>query len=106
MDTFWATEGGWITAALIALIAGVFALWPKKGSLEHQMIDQLQEQVAALEARLRRVEERETVREKFVRTLEKRDQAWSLYYTQVAIGVERGTVPPLPERPEILREIM
>ena len=106
MDTFWATEGGWITAALIALIAGVFALWPKKGSLEHQMIDQLQEQVASLEARLKRVEERETTREQYARKLEKRDQAWALYYTQVAIGVEKGHVPPLPPLPEFLMEIL
>lgn len=103
-STFWATEGGWITAIVTVIVGGAIALWPKKGTLEHQLIDQLQEEVTGLRTRVDAVEAREVIRERYVRVLEKRDQAWSRYHTEVAIGVEKGSIPPMPPLPAVLME--
>lgn len=47
------TLGGWVVAVLVAIIGGIFALKPKKGDAEHRMIDQMQEQIQRLDAKIK-----------------------------------------------------
>lgn len=89
--------GGWVVAILTAVIAAIVSLFPKKGSLEHQMIDQQQERIEALEGRLDALEPS-------LRWYQRRDVAWERRESQLMSGVERGEYPPWPERAGILAE--
>lgn len=83
-----------IATAAIALVA---TLLPKKGSLEHQMIDQQQERIEALESRLDRLEPKLLRYERII-------VAWERWESQLMSGVERGEYPPWPARTGILAE--
>jgi hypothetical protein len=82
----------------LALLAAVYALLPKKGSLENQMIDQLQERVTPLEERVDRLEE-------LLIWYRRRDVAWERYVAIIKTGSERGEMPPWPEPVGILAEV-
>lgn len=82
----------------LALLAGVLALLPKKGSLENQMIDQLQERLSPLEERVDRLEE-------MLIWYRRRDVAWERYVSILKTGAERGEMPPWPEPIGILAEV-
>lgn len=82
----------------LALLTGVLALLPKKGSLENQMIDQLQERLAPLEERVDRLEE-------MLIWYRRRDVAWERYVSILKTGAERGEMPPWPEPIGILAEV-
>lgn len=88
-----ATIGGWGVAIVLAVIA----LFPKKGALEHQMIDQQQKRVQSLEERVDKLEP-------LLRWHNSRDVAWERREAQLMGGVERGEYPPWPEREGILTE--
>ncbi|GGM42135.1 hypothetical protein [Microbacterium saperdae] len=88
-----ATLGGWGVALVIAVIA----LLPKKGSLEHQMIDQQQERIEKLEGRLDALEPA-------LAWYQRRDVAWERREAQLMSGAERGEYPPWPARVGILAE--
>lgn len=88
-----ATLGGWGVAILLAVVA----LLPKKGSLEHQMIDQQQERIESLEGRLDRLEP-DLSRERL------KNVAWERREGDLMSGVERGVYPPWPPRTGILSE--
>ena len=89
--------GGWLVAIVTAIIAAIVSLFPKKGSLEHQMIDQQQERIEVLEERLDRLEPALT-------WYQRRDLAWERRESQLMNGVERGEYPPWPDRTGILAE--
>ena len=89
--------GGWIVAVIIGAIAAVASLFPKKGSLEHQMIDQQQERIETLEARVDRLEPA-------LLRYQRRDLAWERREAQLMSGVERGVYPPWPDKTGILAE--
>ena len=89
--------GGWLVAIVTAIIAAIVSLFPKKGSLEHQMIDQQQERIEVLEERLDRLEPTLT-------WYQRRDLAWERRESQLMNGVERGEYPPWPDRTGILAE--
>lgn len=89
--------GGWVVAILTAVIAAIVSLFPKKGSLEHQMIDQQQERITVLEARLDALEPA-------LVWYQRRDVAWERRESQLMSGVERGEYPPWPVRTGILAE--
>lgn len=96
--------GGWVVAILVASIAAVVSLFPKKGSLEHQMIDQKQEEITAKDARLEAVEARIDRLEAILVWYQRRDVAWERREAQLMNGVERGEYPPWPSRTGILAE--
>ncbi|NHI16878.1 hypothetical protein [Microbacterium excoecariae] len=48
--------GGWVFPIIGIVIAGLLALRPKKGDLEHRLIDQLQERIEEQESRHERLE--------------------------------------------------
>ncbi|MGU3424041.1 hypothetical protein [Microbacterium paraoxydans] len=89
--------GGWVVAVLIALISAITSLFPKRGSLEHQMIDQQQERIETLEERVDRLEPA-------LLWYQRRDLAWERRESLLMSGVERGVYPPWPERTGILAE--
>lgn len=89
--------GGWLVAIVTAIIAAIVSLFPKKGSLEHQMIDQQQERIESLESRVDRLEPA-------LLWYQRRDLAWERRESQLMNGVERGEYPPWPERTGILAE--
>lgn len=93
--------GGWVVAVVVAFIAAigaaVGALFPKKGSLEHQMIDQQQERIEALEKRV-------DLLEPALVWYQRRDVAWERREALLMGGVERGEYPPWPARTGILAE--
>lgn len=89
--------GGWVVAIITAALAAVVSLFPKKGSLEHQMIDQQQERIESLEERVDRLEP-------MLLWHQRRDVAWERRESQLMSGVERGEYPPWPARTGILAE--
>jgi len=89
--------GGWVVAILTVSISAVVSLFPKKGSLEHQMIDQQQERIETLEERVDRLEP-------MLLWHQRRDVAWERRESQLMSGVERGEYPPWPARTGILAE--
>lgn len=89
--------GGWVVAVIVAGITAVVSLFPKKGSLEHQMIDQQQERIETLESRVDRLES-------MLVWYQRRDVAWERRESQLMSGVERGEFPPWPARTGILAE--
>lgn len=96
--------GGLLTAALTAWI-------PRKGSLENERIDQLQEdlkesrdQVSSLNSRMDELDSRIRASEQDNRYWRSRDMAWATYFHEVNIATLNNQVPPLPERPEELRK--
>ncbi len=93
----WGAIGGWMVAIVTAIIAAIVSLFPKKGSLEHQMIDQQQERIESLEGRVDRLEP-------MLVWHQRRDVAWERRESQLMNGVERGEYPPWPERTGILAE--
>jgi hypothetical protein len=93
----WGAIGGWLVAIVTAIIAAIVSLFPKKGSLEHQMIDQQQERIESLEGRVDRLEP-------MLVWHQRRDVAWERRESQLMSGVERGEYPPWPERTGILAE--
>lgn len=88
----------------LALLAAVYALLPKKGSLENQMIDQLQERIESLEKTSGEQDKKIDVLYSDLSRLRRRDIAWERYVAQMQTGVERGIFPPWPERIGILAE--
>lgn len=96
--------GGWVVAVLIAVITAFVSLFPKKGSLEHQMIDQKQEEIVAKDARLEAIEARVDRLEAILVWYQRRDVAWERREAQLMNGVERGEFPPWPARIGILAE--
>lgn len=94
--------GGWVTAVLVAAIAAVVPLFPKKGSLENTRIDQLQEDLAAerTERKALADEVKDIKAEQDI--LARKNLAWMLHYEVVKQGVEAGNIPPWPSLPEIL----
>lgn len=95
------TSGGWAVAIGVAVIA----LVPRKGSLENNHIDQLQEDLTSAWARLELLTVRIDAEERRNTLYRKRDIAWHLHYAQVQVGVERGEIPPWPGLPDILQEL-
>lgn len=89
--------GGWLVAVIVGAIAAVASLFPKKGSLEHQMIDQQQERIEALEKRV-------DLLEPLLVWHQRRDVAWERRESLLMGGVERGEYPPWPARTGILAE--
>lgn len=89
--------GGWVVAIIVAGITAVVSLFPKRGSLEHQMIDQQQERIGVLEERLDRLEPALT-------WYQRRDVAWERREGDLMSGVERGVYPPWPARTGVLTE--
>lgn len=89
----------------LALLAAVYALLPKKGSLENQMIDQLQERVASLEAKAAEQTTRTDYLEDVLIWYRRRDVAWERYVSIIKTGSERGKMPPWPEPVGILAEV-
>lgn len=94
------TVGGWAAALVLAVIA----LFPKKGSLEHQMIDQKQEEVKDKNERLTAVELRIERLEKLLLWYQRRDIAWERREMLLMRGAEGGIYPPWPAREGILTE--
>lgn len=94
------TIGGWAAALVLAIIA----LLPKKGSLEHQMIDQKQEEIKVKDERLTAVEARIDRLEAVLVWYQRRDVAWELRESRLMMGAERGEYPPWPARDGILTE--
>lgn len=94
---FFTSVGGWAVAVVVAVISVIGAVLPKKGSLEHQMLDQQQERIKALEERIDRIEP-------MLIWYQRRDIAWERHVAQMVSGHERGLFPPWPERAGILRE--
>ncbi|QNA93271.1 MULTISPECIES: hypothetical protein [unclassified Microbacterium] len=89
--------GGWVVAVIVGAIAAVASLFPKKGSLEHQMIDQQQERIETLEKRVDSLEPA-------LLRYQRKDLAWERREAQLMSGVERGEYPPWPEKTGILAE--
>lgn len=89
----------------VALLAAVYALLPKKGSLENQMIDQMQEADAAKEARISKLEARLDLIDGRLEWYRRRDIAWSRYAAIIKTGSERGEMPPWPEMTGVLAEV-
>lgn len=89
--------GGWAVAVIVGAIAALASLFPKRGSLEHQMIDQQQERIEVLEGRLDRLEPA-------LVWYQRRDVAWERREGDLMSGVERGVYPPWPARTGILAE--
>ena len=97
---------------LVALLAAVYALLPKKGALENQRIDQLQEDINGLREELGRQRDAAGEQSDRIDTLEnlliwfrRRDVAWERREAQLMTGVERGEFPPWPAREGILTEV-
>lgn len=90
--------GGWVVAVLTVTISAVVSLFPKKGSLEHQMLDQQQERIDALERRIDRIEP-------MLVWYQRRDIAWERYVSTIKTGAERGVMPPWPDLDGILAEV-
>ena len=86
-----------VGALIGVVISAVIQMFPKKGSLEHQMIDQQQERITVLEARLDALEPA-------LVWYQRRDVAWERRESQLMSGVERGEYPPWPARTGILAE--
>lgn len=89
--------GGWVVAVITIIGGAIVALFPKRGSLEHQMLDQQQERIEALEKRIDRIEPA-------LVWYQRRDIAWERYVAQMESGHERGLYPPWPARTGILAE--
>lgn len=89
----------------IALLAAVYALLPKKGSLENQMIDQLQERITSMEANFAGQNTRIDFLETSLIWYRRRDVAWGRYVSIVQTGAERGQMPPWPDPTGILAEV-
>lgn len=92
--------GGYLSAVIVAAIAW----FPKKGSVENQMIDQYQERDEAREKRVAVLEGRIDRLEGMLVRAQRRDVAWELYVARIMIGAERGEFPPWPQREGILSE--
>ena len=88
----------------LALLAAVYALLPKKGSLENQMIDQLQESDKGKEDRIGSLEGRVDRLEDLLIWYRRRDVAWERYVSIIKTGAERGEMPPWPDPIGILAE--
>lgn len=104
MDQFWSvisTFGGWVAAIIVGLIA---AFVPKKGSLENVRIDQYQEDRKEMSERMDAQVARIERLEKLLIWYQRRDVAWERREAQIIIGVERGQMPPWPDRQGILLE--
>lgn len=82
----------------LALLAGIYALLPKKGSLETQRITELREDLGKTDERVDRLEE-------MLIWYRRRDVAWQRYVATIQTGAERGEMPPWPEMVGILAEV-
>lgn len=98
--------GGWVVAIIGAVSLAIQKWIPQKGSLEHALIDQLQEQLDKLGQRVDDLEDDARKREQYIRRLERRERAWARHLNNVQIGVANRTIPPMIEMPaELLEEI-
>ena len=95
------TSGGWAVAIGVAVIA----LVPRKGSLENNHIDQLQEDLTTAWGRLELLTIRIDAEERRNALYRKRDIAWHLHYARIQVGVSRGEIPPWPDLPDIIQEL-
>lgn len=82
----------------LALLAGVYALLPKKGSLETQRITELREDLEKTDTRVDKLES-------LLIYFRRRDVAWERYVSVIKTGAERGEMPPWPEPARILTEV-
>lgn len=90
---------------LVALLAGVYALLPKKGALENQRIDSLQRDIEALRGESGGQSERIDRLENMLIWYRRRDVAWERREAMLMTGVERQEFPPWPVREGILAEV-
>lgn len=96
--------GGWIVAVIGAISLALQKWLPQKGSLEHALIDQLQEQMDSLTKRVGELEDDARKRETYIRRLERRERAWARHLNAVQIGISNGSIPPMLELPDELLE--
>lgn len=81
-----------IVVALIAATVGWGSSRVQKGTRENKLIDQLQEQVNNLEARLG--------------NFEKRDRVYLPHILRLNLHIEQGLGPPAPPLPNVLEEYL
>lgn len=104
-----ATIGGWG----VAIVLGLIALLPRKGTIENTRIDQLQEDLAAEREERKALGGEVAAEREGRRALElevsnlrtellHRNRSWILHYDLIKQGVEAGTIPPWPDLPDIL----
>lgn len=95
----------------LAVLSALYALLPKKGSLENQRIDQLQEDLKAMREELTTQRGQYGEQTQRIDRLEdmliwyrRRDVAWDRYVSQIKTMVERMEAPPWPAMEGILQE--
>lgn len=81
-----------IIVAAITLAGVVFANRTQRGSREHKMVDQFQEQMKAMSAR--------------VEALEARDKVYIPHILRLMLHIDQGKGPPAPPIPKVIRDFL
>lgn len=105
------TAGGWVVSIILGVIALVGVLWPRRGSLEHTRITQLQtdrdadhKRIESLQDRLDELDDRLEERDGRILRLLERDLLWKQWHHRVLIGLADGSIPPMIDLPSKLLE--
>lgn len=99
MDTWLVPVSGWIVAVITGIFLAVQKWLPQKGSVEHKLIDQLQEQMeSVLQEQKHQKSEISDLRDE-LRGTEYELIEWRMWAAEVIVGVQNGTVPPFKDQP-------
>lgn len=94
------TIGGWG----VAIVLGLIALLPRKGTIENTRIDQLQDDLEAERQERKSLASEVKEIQVALTQYQKRDLAWSLHYQALKQAYEMGQIPPWPDLPPLLHD--
>lgn len=96
----WALIGpGAIVAAIAGVTGWVTTKIQHRGKPENALIDQLQEQQAASDLRLEKLETR-------IKAFEARDQVYIPHIIRLNLHIEQGLGPPAPKMPKVILDYL
>lgn len=91
-------QGDWLrllstlVVAVIGVVGVIYANRTQRGSREHKMVDQFQEQMKSMSAR--------------VEALEARDKVYIPHILRLMLHIDQGKGPPAPPIPKVIRDFL
>lgn len=89
----------WIPAAITGLVAWIAVKVQHKGKPENALIDQLQENQTAQDAKIARLEKRQT-------QFEARDRVYIPHIIRLNLHIEQQLGPPAPKIPKVIQDYL